>query len=97
MLLPLTGFNPSNSSANLFRLVNGKLEVFTSLPGGQLDGMVEVGNDLVVSSWETQTLYKVNPQGNAEVLLKGIASPADLGYDSKRNRVLIPVLSENRP
>jgi len=29
-------------------------------------------------------------------LITGVPSPADIGYDSKRNRVLIPVLSANR-
>src|SRR5437899_12733903 len=29
-------------------------------------------------------------------LIKGVPSPADIGYDAKRNRVLIPIFTGNR-
>jgi hypothetical protein len=29
-------------------------------------------------------------------VISGVPSPADIGYDVKRNRLLIPVLSANR-
>jgi hypothetical protein len=36
----------------------------------------------------------VNNEGKN--LIKGVPSPADIGYDAKRNRVLIPIFTGNR-
>jgi hypothetical protein len=40
-----------------------------------------------VSSYETGQEVKV---------ITGVPSPADIGYDAKRKRVLIPIFSGNR-
>ena len=44
-------------------------------------------NDSTVSSYET---------GQEVKLITGVPSPADIGYDAKRNRVLIPIFTGNR-
>ncbi len=63
-------------------------------PGG-FDG-VELGRGkMLVSSWADSTVAMY--QGGTEVkLITAVASPADIGYDGKRNRVIIPVFLENR-
>lgn len=67
------------------------------VPGGQLDGIVQLpGGAFLVSSWETSTVYRVDAAGEAVVAVEGVAAPADIGYDARRDRVLIPQLSENR-
>ncbi len=75
-------------------------EVIAELPGGQLDGVVRMDDgSLLVSSWETESVYRVTPdsgQAEPEVVAEGIPSPADIGWDSRRGRVLIPVFTEDR-
>lgn len=62
---------------------------------GQFDG-VEIAHGAVwVSSWADSSVYRyVNGQGTN--LIKGVPSPADIGYDAKRNRLLIPIFTGNR-
>jgi hypothetical protein len=35
------------------------------------------------------------PGGSFEVAIAGVKSPADIGYDTKRSRVLVPLFEEN--
>lgn len=62
----------------------------TKLPKGSLDGIARVGDALLVSSWEGQAVYKGKPGGTFEPVLQSLEAPADIGYDKKRGRVLVP-------
>ncbi len=75
---------------------DGQKENVIKLPAGQLDG-VEIlpGGAFLVSSWETSAVYRVERNGTAKVVVKDVPSPADIGYDSRRNRVLIPIFTKN--
>lgn len=66
-----------------------KLDV-TTLPKGKLDGMFMMGDQLVVSSWEGSAIYKGKLGGTFEAVLTQLDAPADIGWDSKRSRVLVP-------
>lgn len=67
-----------------------------NLPKGQLDGVEAVaGQVLLVSSWAASAVYRVTG-ANAEVLIANVQSPADIGYDRKRDRVLIPIFQGNQ-
>lgn len=68
------------------------------LPGGSLDGVVVLDDgSLLVSSWEGQAVYRIRAGGGEpEVIIEGVPSPADIGWDAQRRRVLIPVFQENR-
>jgi hypothetical protein len=63
---------------------------------GQLDG-VEVLDSarLLITSWADSTL-DIFENGTATPIARDLPSPADLGVDTKRNRVAIPLLMENR-
>ena len=37
----------------------------------------------------------LRPDGTSETVVEKVASPADIGYDAKRKRVLVPVLTES--
>jgi sugar lactone lactonase YvrE len=66
------------------------------LPQGQLDGVVVLqGQVLLVSSWAASAIYRVTGS-HAEVLVSNVPSPADIGYDSRRDRVLIPLFQQNQ-
>jgi hypothetical protein len=73
----------------------GKKQSVSKPPGGVLDGVVALGDQLLVSSWETSTVYKGPLGGPFEVALDKQKSPADIGYDTKRGRVLIPHFLED--
>lgn len=61
-----------------------------SVGASQLDGIV-LTNDgtLIVSSWGERAVL-TNASGAWEVLVDGLHSPADIGYDTLRNRLLVP-------
>ena len=84
----------------------GGTSLFTWKPGdaaptvigtgpGQFDGVEIAHGAIWVSSWADSSVYRyVNGQGTN--LIKGVPSPADIGYDAKRNRLLIPIFTGNR-
>jgi hypothetical protein len=67
-------------------------------PGGSLDGIVLTSDGrLVFSSWEKQSIYaRPLAGGEITVVKDGLKSPADIGYDAKRNRILVPLFEENK-
>ena len=66
-----------------------------TLPGGQLDGVEVYNGGLLVSSWETSSVYFVPASGAVTTVASGVKSPADIGLDSRRGRVLIPLFMDN--
>jgi hypothetical protein len=68
--------------------------VIATGPGG-FDGVVIAGGKILVSSWNDSTVSSYET-GKEVRVISGIAGPADIGYDAKRNRVLIPLPSVNR-
>jgi sugar lactone lactonase YvrE len=83
-------------SGELYRLDDkGAKQDVVKLPKGSLDGIVKAGNDLLVSSWEGSAVYRRKPGGAFEVVIPSIKSPADIAWDSKRSRVVVPVFMEN--
>jgi len=63
-------------------------------PGG-FDGVVLAGGKILVSSWTDSTVSSYET-GQEVKVVTGVPSPADIGYDAKRNRLLIPVFTANR-
>lgn len=63
---------------------------------GQFDG-VEITKDgaIWVSSWADSSVYRY-AGGQGSNLIKGVPSPADIGYDARRNRLLVPIFTGNR-
>ncbi|MES1183336.1 MAG: hypothetical protein ABUL60_05945 [Myxococcales bacterium] len=62
------------------------------MPNGGLDGLLVVGGDtLICSSWGASAVYRGKLGGTAyEPIIQNVKGPADIGWDSKRSRVLIP-------
>lgn len=62
---------------------------------GAYDGVEVVGGKIILSSWGDSSVSQV--EGNALVkLVAGVPGPAGIGYDTRRNRVLVPVFEGNR-
>ena len=75
----------------------GKQGKPTKLPKGQLDGIVGIeGGDFLVSSWEGKCVYRGKPGGEWKEVAKDIESPADIDYDPKRKKLLIPSFNGNK-
>jgi sugar lactone lactonase YvrE len=71
-------------------------ETVATLPSGQLDGIERLSDgSFVVTSWEARAVFRVSPGGQARQIIGGLISPADLGVDTKRGRLLIPELTKN--
>jgi hypothetical protein len=64
-----------------------------TLPAGGLDGIVRVGGFLHVSSVFEGKVFRMSTGGSQVTTLHdGLVSPADMGYDAARNRLIIPSL-----
>jgi len=67
-------------------------------PHGQLDGVFRgPGGSLYASSWADSSIVAL-PAGDVEwrALLTGMEAPADIGFDARRGRVLVPLFNANR-
>jgi hypothetical protein len=64
------------------------------LPGSSLRGIVGMPDGtFVISSEATGVVYRGYRQGPFEPIISGLESPADLAYDTRRKRLLIPLLT----
>ena len=65
---------------------------------GEFDGIEQVKDGRwLVTSWKDSSIYAIPAAGGTPTrLITGVNSPADIGYDSKRNRVLVPLFTENK-
>jgi sugar lactone lactonase YvrE len=83
-------------SGEVYRLdaKGAKVDV-SKAPKGALDGVVSVGDSLLVSSWEGSAIYRGKLGGTYDAVLTDQKAPADIGYDTKRGRVLVPHFTED--
>lgn len=80
----------------LYQIDKGKKTNVTTLPKGSLDGLVQLADgSLLISSWDGKAVYRGKPGGAFTAVAENINSPADIGYDTKRNRLLIPHFMDN--
>lgn len=83
-------------SNQLYRVEGGKKISVTELPKGALDGILKMPDgSFVISSWETHQIFQGSPGQAFKAIFSAMKSPADLGYDTKRNRLLVPHFTEN--
>lgn len=63
----------------------------------RLDGIVSLEErGFLFSSWGDSTVYWIQAGGTVTPLIEDLESPADIGYDAERNRVLIPLFLSDR-
>ncbi len=83
-------------TGELYRLDGGNKVDAVKLPKGGLDGLVaRKDGKLLISSWEGQVVLEGPAAGPFAEKITGVESPADIGLDTKRNRVLIPMFQGN--
>lgn len=79
-------------------LPDGAAETIAQLPESNLDGVVvDARGDFLISSWAGACVYRVSKDGSeTSVALADLKDAADLGYDAKRDRLLIPFFSDDK-
>jgi sugar lactone lactonase YvrE len=86
----------SYGANELYQIDNGKKTNVTAMPKGGLDGLVALTDgSFLVSSWDGKAVYRGKPGGAFTPIVENVNAPADIGYDTKRNRLLIPHFMDN--
>ena len=81
----------------LYSLQAGKKTGAVKLPKGSLDGLVHMPDGtFLVSSWESNSIFRGPANGPFQEVITGVTSPADIGYDTKRHLVLVPHFTESK-
>ena len=76
---------------------DGKKKKIAEAPTGQLDGVVLLNDGrLALSSWEGSSVYRLDLEGRIQPMVTDVRAPADIGYDSKRDLLLIPLFYEHK-
>ena len=79
----------------LFDVRSGSKGKLQKLPATQLDGVVKANDgQLYISSWQSNQILAGKPGGTFQPAYD-VSSPADIGYDNKRNWLLIPLMLDN--
>ena len=67
------------------------------LPSGSLDGIVALADGtFYITSWDKNAVYKGPAAGPFETLLSPVISPAALTYDTRRDRLLVPLFTRDK-
>ena len=94
--LQVVAYDPFGNTREIYTLDRqGQRRDVQAMPAGLLDGVVALhGGALLVSSWESSSVYRVD-DGRVTLLLTNLPNPADIGYDQRRQRVLVPLFDAN--
>jgi hypothetical protein len=89
--LQVVSYDPFGNTKEIYTVDrNGQRSNTRAMPAGLLDGVVALDDRLLVSSWETSSIYSVDGDG-VTVVASNLANPADIGFDRRRGRVLVPL------
>ena len=60
------------------------------------DGVVVIeGGDLLISSWGASGIYRGQASGPFTLVATDVDAPADIGWDSTRRHLLVPLFKQN--
>ncbi len=92
------GIFVTSAGGDLFRFTGtGERTSILASDGQAYEGVVFVsGGGFAYSSSTSSAVYLVDGTGAVTPLASGVDRPGDLGFDSSRNRVLVPLFDENR-
>lgn len=86
----------ATGAAEVYRLdAAGTKQDVTTTPGARLDGIVSLGDTLLVTSHAVNAVLRGKLGGTFEVAIPAQPSPANISYDTKRGRVLVPQVLGN--
>lgn len=62
-----------------------------------LDGIVGDGKgSFYISSWESNSVHKVDSEGNVTILKDSLPAPADISIDRQGKRIFVPLFKDNK-
>ena len=77
--------------------MSGKQTELPTPPQGSLDGLIKLKDGrALISSWAGSAVYAYNKDKSFSVLADSLDAPADIGLDTKRNRVLVPLFKQDK-
>lgn len=83
-------------SGESYHVVGGNRRALTGSSQQQLDGVVVLADGrILMSSWGDSCIYEVSAAGAMTCIIADVEAPADIGADTGRNRVLIPLFNAN--
>jgi sugar lactone lactonase YvrE len=66
------------------------------LPTGGFDGLMETADgDVLVSSWDGSTIYRVKPDGAFSTAAENLPAPADFAWDAGRGVIVVPLFTSD--
>lgn len=89
-------YGVSYGQGRIFVIEDGTLADLPELPGLGLDGIVASDEGLLISDWDTETVYLLRDNGSVSAVVRNVPSPADIGVDWSRDRLLIPGLTTDQ-
>jgi sugar lactone lactonase YvrE len=64
---------------------------------GRFDGLERLPDGrLLVTAWSDSSLHLIDAQGRSQRIVRDLWQPADIGLDTRRNRVAIPLVLQGR-
>ena len=79
-----------DGQGRVYRLdASGAMHDVARGPGLSLDGIALLGERMFVSDWDSGTVWERVDAGWRAVI-RGVVTPADIGLDNKRHRILVP-------
>jgi len=76
--------------------VSGELSDVATLTGGRFDGIEIMDGVVVIASQDDTTLHILEPGRAVRPLVRVAGPPADIGIDTRRERVAVPYIDLNR-
>jgi hypothetical protein len=85
-------------SNEVYRVLrNGQRIILPAPPTGSLDGLLAMDDgSLIMSSWAGSAIYRLDKNGSYSTVVDSLESPSDIGYDNKRNRLLVPLFLKDK-
>ncbi len=76
---------------------SGRKKILSAPPKGGLDGLVKLKDGrFLMSSWDGSAIYALNTDNSYSQLAGSLDAPADLGVDTLRSRLLIPLFKQDK-
>jgi sugar lactone lactonase YvrE len=83
--------------SQLYMVGGGAKSNAVELPSTSLDGLVLLENgDVLVSSWDAKSVFRGPVTGPFDAVVTDVEAPADIGFDTKRGLILIPMFNDNK-
>lgn len=74
---------------------DGRERRSSALPAGGLAGVVSVDDTIFAASWQASAVFFGKLGGEFKVALEDQGAPSDLGFDTKRQRLLVPHFTQD--